>query len=92
VRNPDTSPHATVSIILMTAHTERHRIEQAMQMGINEMLVKPFSAKSLLQRLDLVVNHPRPFMQIGNYFGPMPRPARNAGNFGLSTEVTAEAS
>jgi CheY-like chemotaxis protein len=91
VRNPDTSPHATVSIILMTAHTERHRIEQAMQMGINEMLVKPFSAKSLLQRLDLVVNHPRPFMQIGNYFGPMPRPARNAGNFGLATDI-AEAS
>lgn len=91
VRNPETSPQATVPIILMTAHTERHRIEQAMQMGVNEMLVKPFSAKSLLQRLDLVVNHPRPFMQVGNYFGPMPRPARNAAGFGLSADV-AEAS
>jgi two-component system chemotaxis response regulator CheY len=91
VRNPETSPQATVPIILMTAHTERHRIEQAMQMGVNEMLVKPFSAKSLLQRLELVVNHPRPFMQLGNYFGPMPRPARNASGFGLSQEI-AEAS
>jgi len=91
VRNPDTSPHATVSIILMTAHTERHRIEQAMQMGVNEMLVKPFSAKSLLQRLDLVVNYPRPFMQLGNYFGPMPRPVRNASGYGLASEI-AEAS
>ena len=87
VRNPETSPHATVPIILMTAHTERHRIEQAMQMGVNEMLVKPFSAKALLQRLDLVVNHPRPFMQLGNYFGPMPRPVRNASGFGLSAEI-----
>jgi two-component system chemotaxis response regulator CheY len=89
VRNPETSPQATVPIILMTAHTERHRIEQAMQMGVNEMLVKPFSAKSLLQRLDLVVNHPRPFMQLGNYFGPMPRPARNASGFGLSEVAEA---
>ena len=83
VRNPETSPHATVSIIMMTGHTERHRIQAAMQLGINEMLVKPFSAKSLLQRLELVVNHPRPFMQIGNYFGPMPRPARGAASLGL---------
>lgn len=87
VRNPDSSPHATVGVILMTAHTERHRIQQAMQLGVNEMLVKPFSAKSLLQRLDLVVNHPRPFMQLGNYFGPMPRPSRGASNFGLSAEA-----
>ena len=84
VRDPANSSHATVSIILMTAHTERHRIQQAMQLGINEMLVKPFSAKSLLQRLDLVVNHPRPFMQLGPYFGPMPRPPRGASNLGLT--------
>jgi two-component system chemotaxis response regulator CheY len=90
VRDPANSNHATVPIILMTGHTERHRIQQAMQLGINEMLVKPFSAKSLLQRLDLVVNHPRPFMQIGNYFGPMPRPARGAANLGLAAE-SAEA-
>jgi hypothetical protein len=51
------------------------------------MLVKPFSAKHLLQRLDLVVNHPRPFMQLGNYFGPMPRPARGAANLGLAAET-----
>jgi two-component system, chemotaxis family, chemotaxis protein CheY len=83
VRNPETSANATVPIIMMTGHTERHRIEQAMQLGVNEILVKPFSAKGLLQRLDLVKNHARPFMQIGSYFGPMPRQPRGAAAIGL---------
>jgi DNA-binding response OmpR family regulator len=89
VRNPDTSPHATVPIIMMTAHTERHRIQQAMQLGVNEILVKPFSAKALMQRLDLVTKHARPFMQLGNYFGPIPRPSRGAAGYGLSDSADA---
>jgi two-component system, chemotaxis family, chemotaxis protein CheY len=44
-----------------------------MQLGVNEILCKPFSAKGLFQRLDLVINHPRPFVQQPGYFGPLPR-------------------
>jgi two-component system, chemotaxis family, chemotaxis protein CheY len=91
VRNPDTSQNATVPIIMMTGHTERHRIEQAMQLGVNEILVKPFSAKSLMQRLDLVINHARPFMQIGSYFGPLPRQPRGAAGLGLGDMAPEEA-
>lgn len=71
VRNPQSSSHATVPIILATGHTERGRIQEAIALGVNAILVKPFSAKTLLQRLDFVVNHPRPFVHAGGYFGPM---------------------
>lgn len=76
IRNPKTSPHATIPIIVMTAHTEKHRIQAAIHAGVNEIIVKPFSAKTLLQRLESVVLRPRPFVQIGGYFGPMPRESR----------------
>jgi CheY-like chemotaxis protein len=75
IRNPKTSPHATVPIIVMTAHTQRYHIQTAMQCGVNEIIVKPFSAKGLLQRMESVILRPRPFVQLGGYFGPMPREA-----------------
>lgn len=72
IRQPS-SPYATVGIIMMTAHTERHRIQKAMRLGVNEIIAKPFSAKSLHDRMTLVVHHPRPFVQHAGYFGPAPR-------------------
>lgn len=75
IRRPD-SPFATVGIILMTARPERRLVQMAMRLGINEILVKPFSAKGLLDRLTLVVHHPRPFVQNAGYFGPAPRAPR----------------
>ena len=76
IRNPFTSAFAAVPIILVTGYTERYRIQQALQLGVNEILCKPFSSKALWQRLDLVVNHPRPFIQKRGYFGPLPREAQ----------------
>ncbi len=73
VRNPRTSSNPMVPIVLITGYTERYRIQEALQLGVNEVLSKPFSAKGLLQRLNLVVNSPRPFVQQAGYFGPMPR-------------------
>jgi len=83
IRNPNSSAQSTVPIVLMTGHTQRHRIQEAMLLGVNEILVKPFSAKSLLERLRLVVEHPRPFVQRGSYFGPLPRQSKNAAAMGL---------
>ncbi len=79
IRNPKTSPYATVPIIVMTAHTQRHHIQSALQAGVNEIIVKPFSAKGLLQRMESVVLRPRPFVQLGSYFGPMPRDVGRSG-------------
>jgi two-component system, chemotaxis family, chemotaxis protein CheY len=40
---------------------------------VNEFLCKPVSAKSLFERLVSIVLKPRASMQLGNYYGPVPR-------------------
>jgi hypothetical protein len=37
---------------------------------VNEFLGKPVTAKSILQRLDMVIMKPRPFVSTPRYFGP----------------------
>lgn len=72
IRQPD-HPMAYVPVIMITAHTERKRILEAKQLGVNEVLRKPLSAKAVAQRIRAVVLHPRPFVNEGGYFGPEPR-------------------
>lgn len=70
VRKSPDSPNPYVSIILMTGHSERHRVQAARDAGVNSFLAKPVSARSLLQRLTAVVNDSRPFVRSPTYFGP----------------------
>lgn len=73
VRNPDSCRHAFVPIILLTAHTERHRILEARKFGVHEILRKPVSPKAIYQRIASIILHPRPFVRTTTYFGPEPR-------------------
>lgn len=57
-------------IIMMTGHTERSNIEAARDVGVTEFLAKPFTAKGLFQRLQFLVENPRPFVRTRHYFGP----------------------
>lgn len=70
VRTADDSPTPTLPIILVTAHAERSRVKEAIDAGINEFVVKPVSARALVERIRTVVNHPRPFVKAPGYFGP----------------------
>ncbi len=62
-----------VPVIMMTGHSERHRIEEARDAGITEFLAKPISARSVLERMIEVIEHPRPFVRTKSYFGPCRR-------------------
>lgn len=73
VRNPDSCRHAFVPIILLTAHTERHRIIEARKFGVHEILRKPVSPNALFQRIASIILQPRPFIRTATYFGPEPR-------------------
>ena len=57
-------------IIMVTGHTEKARITEARDAGINEFIAKPVSAKSLYRRLVSVIEHPRQFVRTKTYFGP----------------------
>lgn len=73
VRSPDTFPFPDVPIIMLTGHGERSRVIEAVQIGVNEFLLKPVSSKALQSRLLSVLTKPRPIVQSGGYYGPVPR-------------------
>jgi two-component system, chemotaxis family, chemotaxis protein CheY len=73
VRSPGVFPVPDVPIIMLSGHGERWRVLEAVQLGVNEYLVKPVSAKALYGRLVTITIQPRPTVQLGNYYGPEPR-------------------
>jgi two-component system chemotaxis response regulator CheY len=73
VRSPETFPYPDVPIIMLTGHGERSRVIEAVQIGVNEFLLKPVSTKSLQDRLMAVLTKPRQIVQSGDYYGPTPR-------------------
>jgi DNA-binding response OmpR family regulator len=73
VRSPGVFPMPDLPIIMLSAHGERWRVVEAVRLGVNEYLVKPVSAKALLDRIVSIVAKPRPSVQFGDYYGPEPR-------------------
>lgn len=70
VRTSPDSPDNFLPIIMVTGHTEKARITEARDAGINEFMAKPVSAKALYRRLVSVIEHPRQFVRTKTYFGP----------------------
>ena len=70
VRLSKGSPNVFTPIIMVSGHSERGRIVAARDAGVNEFVVKPISAKSLFDRIQAVIERPRPFVRLKNYFGP----------------------
>ena len=64
-------------IIMVSGHSERSRIVDARDAGVNEFVMKPLNAKALLDRVVNVVMRPRAFIRSTSYFGPDRR--RNNG-------------
>jgi CheY-like chemotaxis protein len=75
VRSPGTFPLPDVPVIMLTGYSERSRVIEAMQLGVNEYLLKPVSSTALLTRIVSILVHPRPMVRRGEYYGPEPRPS-----------------
>jgi YesN/AraC family two-component response regulator len=73
VRSPATFPIPDVPIIMLTGHGERSRVIQAVEIGVNEFLLKPVSSKALRDRMVAVLAKPRALVKSGGYYGPAPR-------------------
>ena len=70
VRNAPDSPNPYVPVIMVTAHTERHRVEAARDAGVTEFLAKPMTIHKLFLRLLEIVERPRAYIRCDDYFGP----------------------
>ena len=73
VRSPANFPLPGVPIIMLTAFGERSRVVEAVQLGVNEFLLKPVSSKALQARLISIIAKPRRMVKKGDYYGPEPR-------------------
>jgi CheY-like chemotaxis protein len=73
VRSPGVFPTPDIPIIMLSAHGERWRVVEAVNLGVNEFLCKPVSAKALQQRLVSILIKPRESVRLGEYYGPAPR-------------------
>ena len=78
IRGEPRSPNPFVPIILMTGFSEKSRVTQARDAGVTEFLVKPFQAKQLYKRIAQVIERPRQFVRIDDYFGPDRRRRRDS--------------
>jgi two-component system chemotaxis response regulator CheY len=77
VRSPGVFPVPDVPIIMLSGYAERWRVMDAVRLGVNEFLIKPVSAKALLDRITSILALPRPAVQLGDYYGPKPRDRAN---------------
>lgn len=58
-------------IILVSGYSELWRVHMARDAGVNEYIVKPFTAKTLYAKIRSIVEINRPFVEVpGGYFGP----------------------
>ena len=73
IRTDPDSPNPFVPVIMLTGHTLLARVREARDAGINEFIAKPVSVKTMMQRLMSVIEHPRPYVRTGVYFGPCRR-------------------
>ena len=70
VRNSNDSPNPLVPVIMITGHSTMRRVAEARDVGVTEFLSKPVTARGVIERISRVVEHPRPFVRTGEYFGP----------------------
>jgi CheY-like chemotaxis protein len=74
-------PDADVPIVLLSAYASAKAVDAARRAGVDEVVVKPFAMRALLERLVAATSRPRPFVVCEAYVGPdrRRRKAPNAG-------------
>lgn len=77
----------TLPVIAISGRAELSDVTAARDAGINEFVVKPFTIKTIFNRLERVIEFPRNFLVSQNYIGPERR-FRSADWSGTNRRVT----
>lgn len=70
LRRSGLDPNAFAPVIMTAAHVRRSKVSEARDCGASFVVTKPFSASTLLERLVWIARDTRPFLEVGDYFGP----------------------
>lgn len=91
IRTSNASPCRFVPIIMVTGHATKRSLNEARMAGVTEFLAKPLTARGVMHRLNEVINNPRPFVRVGDYFGPCRRRRIDHEFAGQERRAAAEA-
>lgn len=58
------------TVIMMSGHHERRKIERALKFGVNGYVAKPVAPATLYAQIFNVVRNPRPYLRTQAYLGP----------------------
>ncbi len=58
------------TVIMMSGHDEKRRIERAMKFGVNGYVAKPVAPAALYTQICQTILFPRPYLRTETYFGP----------------------
>ena len=78
-RQADDTPNPYSPIVVVTANTELRHVCCVRDNGMTEFLAKPISAKTIYARLCSVIENPRAFIRVGEFFGPDRRRSQAEG-------------
>lgn len=70
LRREVSPPRAHVAVLVVTGHTEHHRVGKLRDGGANFVVSKPLSAAVMLERLLWLSRETRPFVETSSYAGP----------------------
>ena len=70
LRNASDSRFAMLPIIMLTARAEKTDVVEARDIGATEFLVKPYTSRTLFDRLEHIIDFPRDFIVSDGYVGP----------------------
>jgi len=70
IRHAPDSANPYLPIIMLSGHSERSKVEEARDAGVNEYIIKPVTTAAVINRLRNVITKPRPFVRCDTYVGP----------------------
>ena len=70
IRTASDSPNKYLPIIMVSGHTDRSKVIEAINAGVNEYLAKPVRPVDLYNRMVTLIERPRRFVKSPGYFGP----------------------
>ena len=73
IRTSPASPCPFAPIIMITGHATQRSLNDARMAGVTEFLAKPLTARGVMHRINEVINNPRDFVRVADYFGPCRR-------------------
>lgn len=78
IRTGHNVPDRFVPFVMVSGAADQNVVEEARDTGVTEFMAKPFSARTVADRILHVINHPRQFVLARGYFGPDRRRLQSA--------------